>query len=46
MVKKLLDTVHGGLYSTVAGMEQFYEAEMMLFEEALSMLRVFDERSW
>jgi hypothetical protein len=46
MVKKLLDTVHGGLYPTVAGMEQFYEAEMMLFEEALSMLRVFDEHSW
>jgi hypothetical protein len=45
MVKKLLDTVPDRLYPTVAGIEQFYDVETMPFEEALSRLRAFDERS-
>jgi hypothetical protein len=45
MVKKLLDTVPDRLYPAVAGIEQFYDVETMPFEEALSRLRMFDERS-
>jgi hypothetical protein len=45
MVKKLLDTVTDRLYPAVAGIEQFYNVETMSFEEALSRLRAFDERS-
>jgi hypothetical protein len=45
MVKKLLDTMSDRLYSTVAGIEQFCNVEYMAFEEALSRLKVFDERS-
>lgn len=45
MVKKLLDTVPDRLYSAVAGIEQFYDVETMAFEEALSRLKAFDERS-
>jgi hypothetical protein len=44
MVKKLLDTVPDRLYPAVAGIEQFYDVKMMLFEEALSRLKAFDER--
>jgi hypothetical protein len=46
MVKKLLDTVSDRLYPVVAGIEQFYDVETMPFEEALSRLRAFGERSW
>jgi hypothetical protein len=45
MVKKFLDTVPDRLYPAVAGIEQFYDVEMMPFEEALSRLKAFDERS-
>jgi hypothetical protein len=45
MVKKLLDTVLDRLYLAVAGIEQFYDVETMPFEEALSRLKAFDERS-
>jgi hypothetical protein len=45
MVKKLLDIVPDRLYPAVAGIEQFYDVETMPFEEALSRLRAFDERS-
>jgi hypothetical protein len=45
MVKKLLDTVPDRLYPAVAGIEQFYDVETMLFEEALSRLKAFDECS-
>ena len=45
MVKKLLDTVPDRLYVTVAGIEQFYDVEEMLFEEALSRLKAFEERT-
>jgi hypothetical protein len=45
MVKKLLGTVTDRLYPAVAGIEQFYNVETMSFEEALSRLRAFDERS-
>ena len=45
MVKKLLDTVPDRLYPTVVGIEQFYDIETMPFEEALSRLKAFDERS-
>ena len=45
MVKKLLDTVPDRLYSAVAGIEQFCDVETMAFEEALSRLKTFDERS-
>jgi hypothetical protein len=45
MVKKLLDTIPDRLYPAVAGIEQFYDVEMMPFEEALSRLKAFDERS-
>jgi hypothetical protein len=33
------------LYPVMAGIEQFYDVETMPFEDALSRLRVFDERS-
>ena len=45
MVKKLLDTVPDRLYVLVAGIEQFYDVEEMLFEEALSRLKAFEERT-
>jgi hypothetical protein len=45
MVKKLLDTVPNRLYPAIAGIEQFYDVATMPFEEALSRLRAFDERS-
>jgi hypothetical protein len=45
MVKKLLDTVTDRLYPAVVGIEQFYNVETMSFEEALSRLRAFNERS-
>jgi hypothetical protein len=45
MVKKFLDTIPDQLYPTVTSIEQFYDVEMMLFEEALSRLRAFDEQS-
>jgi hypothetical protein len=45
MVKKLMDTVPDHLYPVVAGIEQFYDIETMSFEEVLSRLRAFDERS-
>jgi hypothetical protein len=45
MVKKLLDTAPDQLYPAMASIEQFYDVETMPFEEALSRLRVFDERS-
>jgi hypothetical protein len=45
MVKKFLDTVPDQLYPTITNIEQFYDVEMMLFEEALSRLRAFDEQS-
>jgi hypothetical protein len=46
MVKKLLNTVPDRLYPAVADIEQFYDAETMSFEETLSRLRMFNERSW
>jgi hypothetical protein len=45
MVKKLLDTILDQLYPAVAGIEQFYDVKMMLFEEVLSRLRAFNECS-
>jgi hypothetical protein len=45
MVKKLLDTVPDWLYPAVASIEQFYDVKTMPFEEALSRLKAFDERS-
>jgi hypothetical protein len=45
MVKKFLNTVPDQLYPTITSIEQFYDVEMMLFEEMLSRLRAFDEQS-
>jgi hypothetical protein len=45
MVKKLLDTILNQLYPAVAGIEQFYDVKMMLFEEVLSRLRTFNKCS-
>ncbi|XP_073355233.1 uncharacterized protein [Aegilops tauschii subsp. strangulata] len=45
MVKKLLDLVPDQLYAAVAGIEQFCDVTTMTFEEALSRLKAFDERS-
>jgi hypothetical protein len=45
MVKKLLDTVRDRFFPAVAGIEQFYDVEMMAFEEALGRLKAFDKRS-
>ncbi|XP_044972684.1 uncharacterized protein LOC123440172 [Hordeum vulgare subsp. vulgare] len=44
MVKKLLDALPDRLYAAVAGIEQFCDVSMMLFEDALGRLKVFDER--
>ncbi|XBI04937.1 hypothetical protein VPH35_133149 [Triticum aestivum] len=47
MVKKLLDTVPDRLYAAVAGIEQFFNVEKMVFEKALGRLKAFEERtSW
>ncbi|XP_020181893.1 uncharacterized protein [Aegilops tauschii subsp. strangulata] len=44
MLKKLLDCVPDSLYAAVAGMEQFCDLSMLLFEDALGRLKAFDER--
>ncbi|XP_078429804.1 uncharacterized protein LOC144701878 [Wolffia australiana] len=45
LVKKLLDTVPDRYLPVIAGIEQFCDIDMMLFEEALSRLKAFDERT-
>ena len=43
LVKKLLDSVLNRLYAAVAGIEQFCNVDTMLFEDALGLLKTFDE---
>ena len=46
MVKKLLDTVPNRLYAAVAGIEQFCDVEMMVFEEAMGRIKACKEQTW
>lgn len=43
MVKKLFNTVPERYLPVIAGIEQFCDIDMMLFEKELSRLMVFDE---
>ncbi|XP_078441496.1 uncharacterized protein LOC144711381 [Wolffia australiana] len=45
LVKKLFDTVPDRYLPIIAGVEQFCDIDTMLFEEALSRLKAFDERT-
>ena len=45
MVKKLLDTVPDRFLPVIAGIEQFCNIETMPFEEALSRLKAYEERT-
>ena len=45
MVKKLFDTVPEKFVNIVAGIEQFYDLDDMLFEEAVGRLKAYDERT-